>query len=54
MSENVQEAIQLVRPFGIDVCSGIRTERNLDEKKLAIFFEKIEHTHSIDLSEHIS
>ena len=40
--ENVQEAIQFVKPFGIDVCSGVRTNGNLDEKKLARFFKKIE------------
>lgn len=32
---NVREAIETVRPFGIDVCSGIRTNGQLDPAKLA-------------------
>ncbi len=31
---NVGEAIQTVRPFGIDLCSGVRTDGRLDEAKL--------------------
>lgn len=34
---NVREAMAAVRPFGIDVCSGLRTEGRLDEAKLAPF-----------------
>jgi len=34
---NVTEAIRRVRPFGIDVCNGVRTEGRLDEIKLAAF-----------------
>lgn len=37
-STNVGEAIRAVRPFGVDVCSGVRTEGRLDEEKLAAFF----------------
>jgi phosphoribosylanthranilate isomerase len=40
--ENVAEAIQAVRPFGVDVCSGLRTNGRLDEGKLAEFFETVE------------
>jgi phosphoribosylanthranilate isomerase len=36
--ENVVEAIRAVRPFGVDVCSGLRTDRRLDEVKLKSFF----------------
>ena len=36
--ENVSEAIESVRPFGVDVCSGVRTDGRLDEAKLAAFF----------------
>ena len=36
--ENVAEAILAVRPFGIDVCSGLRTEGRLDPQKLEAFF----------------
>jgi phosphoribosylanthranilate isomerase len=36
---NVAEAIKRVGSFGVDVCSGVRTNGSLDEKKLAGFFE---------------
>ncbi len=39
--ENVQEAIRKVKPFGIDVCSGVRTAGKLDEIKLREFINKI-------------
>lgn len=32
--ENVGEAMRLVRPFGIDLCSGVRTNGGLDAGKL--------------------
>jgi phosphoribosylanthranilate isomerase len=35
---NVREAIDTVQPFGLDVCSGVRTDGRLDEKKLEQFF----------------
>jgi len=35
--ENVQEAIRLVQPFGVDLCSGVRTGGRLDEDKLIRF-----------------
>jgi phosphoribosylanthranilate isomerase len=35
---NVAEAIETVRPFGLDVCSGVRTHGKLDEDKLERFF----------------
>ena len=38
---NVVEAINQVRPFGVDVCSGLRTEGKLDEDKLGAFFKSI-------------
>lgn len=34
---NVAEAIRTVRPFGIDVCSGLRTREGLDAGRLAAF-----------------
>lgn len=37
---NVASAIQRVHPFGIDVCSGVRTHGRLDEEKLRSFFEE--------------
>lgn len=39
--ENVAEAIREVRPFGVDVCSGLRTEGRLDPQKLETFFEAV-------------
>ena len=39
--ENVAAAIREVQPFGIDVCSGLRTEGRLDPQKLAAFFQAI-------------
>jgi len=35
---NVAAAIREVQPFGIDVCSGLRTEGHLDPQKLSDFF----------------
>ena len=35
--ENVAEAIREVGPFGLDLCTGIRTEGALDESKLEAF-----------------
>jgi phosphoribosylanthranilate isomerase len=34
---NVREAIESVRPFGVDVCSGVRTGGKLDPKKVSAF-----------------
>lgn len=34
---NVQEAIATVRPYGVDLCSGVRTDGNLDVQKLTEF-----------------
>ena len=36
--DNVNQAIDAVRPFGLDVCSGVRTDGKLDAKKLKGFF----------------
>lgn len=36
--DNVGEAIERVAPFGLDVCSGVRTDGRLDEPKLRSFF----------------
>ena len=40
-SDNVAEAIRQVRPFAVDVCSGLRTNDLLDENKLKDFFANI-------------
>ena len=39
--QNVREAIDTVQPFGLDLCSGVRTGGNLDRFKLELFFEEI-------------
>ena len=39
--DNVAQAIRKVRPFGVDVCSGLRPAGFLDEKLLASFFEAV-------------
>ena len=36
--ENVFEAISAVEPFGLDLCSGVRTAGKLDKEKLTRFF----------------
>lgn len=38
---NVREAIHCVRPFGVDLCSGVRTGRRLDPSKLDAFIEAV-------------
>lgn len=38
---NVREAIESVRPFGLDLCSGVRTEGKLDLAKLERFFDAV-------------
>lgn len=39
--DNVAEAIAQVRPFGLDICSGLRTAGQLDETKVRRFFANI-------------
>jgi phosphoribosylanthranilate isomerase len=38
---NVAAAIDMVRPFALDVCSGVRTGGQLDEEKLKRFFASV-------------
>lgn len=40
-AENVRRAIAEVQPYGLDLCSGIRTDGKLDERKLAGFFRAV-------------
>jgi phosphoribosylanthranilate isomerase len=40
-AENVAEAIQAVRPFGVDVCSGVRTAGELAPSKLGPFMAAV-------------
>jgi phosphoribosylanthranilate isomerase len=38
---NVRQAIEEVRPFAVDVCSGVRTDGKLDRVKLEMFVEEV-------------
>ena len=38
---NIQRAVREVNPFGLDVCSGVRTGGQLDGVKLRSFFETL-------------
>ncbi|GJM26315.1 MAG: N-(5'-phosphoribosyl)anthranilate isomerase [Phycisphaerae bacterium] len=40
-ADNVADAIAMVHPFGVDICSGVRTDGNLDEAKLAAFSSNV-------------
>ncbi len=40
-ADNVAEAIRQVGPFGVDLCSGVRTNGHLDEVKLSAFFGRV-------------
>ena len=36
-AENVAEAVRKVRPYGLDICSGVRTDDKLSPEKLKAF-----------------
>jgi len=36
--DNVRDAVQTVGPFGLDICSGVRTDGKPDEEKLRALF----------------
>ncbi len=38
---NAREAIESVQPFGLDICSGVRTNGHLDERKLDAFMQAL-------------
>ncbi len=40
-TENVRAAIDAVQPFGLDLCSGVRTDGKLDPYKLEAFFNEL-------------
>ena len=44
---NVRSAIEEVGPFGVDVCSGVRTYGRLDAEKLAAFVEAVRRANAI-------
>ena len=39
---NVTEAMRQVRPYGLDLCSKVRTDDRLDQAKLTAFMEKVQ------------
>ena len=39
--DNVKGAIELVEPFAVDVCSGVRTDSQLDESKVSAFIQNV-------------
>lgn len=39
--ENIVDAIKTVSPFGVDLCSGVRSDGKLDELKLAQYVKNI-------------
>jgi len=39
--KNVREAMETVQPYGLDLCSGVRSKGNLDEMKLNLFFKEV-------------
>ncbi|BCL84160.1 N-(5'-phosphoribosyl)anthranilate isomerase [Ktedonobacteria bacterium brp13] len=47
-AENVASAIALVGPYGLDICSGVRTDGALNEMKLKQFFANITRIASIE------
>lgn len=40
-ASNIRHAIEIVRPFGVDVCSGVRTNGKLDPVKLRQFMNAV-------------
>ena len=40
-ADNVVDAIKTVKPYGIDICSGVRIEGKLDENLLKEFFSNV-------------
>ncbi len=40
--DNIADAVRQVRPYGVDVCSGLRSNGHLSESKLASFVSNLE------------
>jgi len=40
-AENVADAVRHVKPYGVDICSGVRTNGKLDERKVKLFFANL-------------
>ena len=39
--DNIADAIRAVRPFGVDLCTGVRTDDRLDAQKLGAFIHEV-------------
>jgi len=39
--DNIKSAIEMVQPYGVDLCSGVRTNGKLDRNKLKAFFAQV-------------
>jgi phosphoribosylanthranilate isomerase len=46
-AENVAEAVRQVAPFGLDVCSGVRTDGRLDARKVDAFMRGVRETATV-------
>ena len=40
-AENVQKAMDMVQPYGLDICNGVRTNGQLDARKLEAFMQAV-------------
>ncbi len=40
-ADNVIDAIKEVQPYGVDLCSGVRTNGNLDKRKLSAYIKNV-------------
>jgi phosphoribosylanthranilate isomerase len=47
---NVEEAIKIVNPFGVDVCSGLRNNGHLDEEKLKRYIKRVKNAERIGIT----
>jgi phosphoribosylanthranilate isomerase len=39
--QNVRQCVETLKPFGVDLCSGIRTNDYLDAPKIKQFFDAL-------------
>jgi phosphoribosylanthranilate isomerase len=46
--DNVIEAIEKVKPYGVDICSGLRIDGKLDEDLLRKFVEEVRSNHRVE------
>jgi phosphoribosylanthranilate isomerase len=44
-AENVCRAIRVVRPYGVDVCTSVRSDGALDRSLLVAFLESVSRSH---------